>query len=647
MISFSLDYLFGIEFTATHRGDNRSMKKCLPTFTLTMMAILLLLGLASFLRFNGLNWDQGNHLHPDERFLTMVAAALRPLESFAEYFDTAGSGLNPHNVGHSFYVYGTLPLHLTRYIAGSLGMADYDHVFLVGRFLSACFDLTTLIATVLIGIRLFGPGAGIAAGALYAVLVLAIQNAHFFTVDSAATAFVTCALFFAIRAADGSTRLIPGLIMMAGCLACAASSKINMAGGLVLIPAGLLVRFMPEHPAGEVYTSAVRRILGVAVYALITLLVTFFIFRCLSPYLFVGPGFWDIFPNPQSVKNFRELSVMATPSPTFPPAIQWIDRSVLFSGYNLALWGTGLPFFLFAAAGILFICYRVRTLRHPAAIMVCWTLGWLIMTSLLLLPTLRYQLPALPGLAVAAGYLWAGKDRHHWQKWSGMLVFILSLGWALAFSAIYERPNPRLTASKWIMENTASGTVLAFESSWDDAIPLRNTGDPAGIQSFLMGPRLEIQTADSAIKGFRIANVLSRADILVITSNRQYGSLCRLPKLFPLTAAFYRALLGITADKNPVTEFAELAEKAEYNNSPIIQAVTSLNEIGFVPFAVFSSFPRLGPLIINDQGAEEAFTVYDHTQVTLFRKTTDFDQGKVAAFLRAAIPAIASESRQP
>lgn len=623
------------------------MKKRLPTFALTLVAIVLLLGLAAFLRFSGLNWDQGNHLHPDERFLTMVAAALRPLESLAEYFDTANSGLNPHNVGYSFYVYGTLPLHLTRYLAGSIGMADYDHVFLVGRFLSACFDLATLIATILIGMRLFGTGAGIAAGAFYAVLVLAIQNAHFFTVDSAAAAFLAWALFYAVRAADGSTRLIPGLFMLASCIGCAASAKINMASGLILIPASLLVRFLPKPSEREAHAGRARRILGVAVYTLATLIVTFFIFRCLSPYLFIGPGFWDILPNPQSVQNFRELSAMAKPSTTFPPGIQWIDRSILFSGYSLALWGTGLPFFLFAAAGIFLLCYRVRTLRHPAAIMVCWTLGWLIMTSLIMLPTLRYQLPALPGLAVAAGGLWAGKDSRCWQKWSGLLVFIFTLGWALAFSSIYARPHPRIAASRWIMENIASGTVLAFESSWDDAIPLRNTGDPVGIQSFLKGPRLEIQTADTVIKGFRIANVLSRADILVITSNRQYGSLGRLPRLFPLTSSFYRALLGIAADENLVTEFAKLAEKAAYRNSPIIPAASAAREIGFVPFAVFSSFPSLGPWLINDQSAEEAFTVYDHPQVTLFRKTSDFDQARVAALLRDAIPVITSESRQP
>jgi hypothetical protein len=28
------------------------------------------------LRIIGLNWDQGQHLHPDERFLTMVASTI-------------------------------------------------------------------------------------------------------------------------------------------------------------------------------------------------------------------------------------------------------------------------------------------------------------------------------------------------------------------------------------------------------------------------------------------------------------------------------------------------------------------------------------------------------------------------------------------
>src|SRR5512140_1438500 len=92
-------------------------------FDLLFIAVLLV---AAYFRTVGLNWDDGQHLHPDERFLTMVESALQPVgassdqlgppptaaaqqwrQSFASimpdctrwggYFDTFCSPLNPQN----------------------------------------------------------------------------------------------------------------------------------------------------------------------------------------------------------------------------------------------------------------------------------------------------------------------------------------------------------------------------------------------------------------------------------------------------------------------------------------------------------------------------------------------------------------------
>ena len=41
-----------------------------------LLVLILLVG--AYLRLSHLNWDQGTHIHPDERFLTMVESALQP-----------------------------------------------------------------------------------------------------------------------------------------------------------------------------------------------------------------------------------------------------------------------------------------------------------------------------------------------------------------------------------------------------------------------------------------------------------------------------------------------------------------------------------------------------------------------------------------
>jgi len=80
-----------------------------------LLALIIIFGL--FFRIYGINWDREFHLHPDERFLTMVASSISSVSNFKEYFDTNQSSLNPHNIlDHNnnsvfpFFVYGTLPL---------------------------------------------------------------------------------------------------------------------------------------------------------------------------------------------------------------------------------------------------------------------------------------------------------------------------------------------------------------------------------------------------------------------------------------------------------------------------------------------------------------------------------------------------------
>ncbi|HUS84646.1 MAG TPA: hypothetical protein VMX56_05845, partial [Anaerolineales bacterium] len=107
--------------------------------------LIAVLGLAAYLRFTGLNWDSYSHLHPDERFLTMVETSIQPPQSIGEYFNTETSPLNPHNVGHGFFVYGSFPIFLVRYLAEWTGMSGYDEVHLLGRAVSGISDLVAIL----------------------------------------------------------------------------------------------------------------------------------------------------------------------------------------------------------------------------------------------------------------------------------------------------------------------------------------------------------------------------------------------------------------------------------------------------------------------------------------------------------------------
>src|SRR3989338_9891130 len=88
--------------------------------------LILIIILAAIFRFNNLNWDANFHLHPDERFLTMVGNAMQIPSNIAEYFNPSASKFNPANINFSFFVYGVFPITLNKLIAIFSGYDNYN-----------------------------------------------------------------------------------------------------------------------------------------------------------------------------------------------------------------------------------------------------------------------------------------------------------------------------------------------------------------------------------------------------------------------------------------------------------------------------------------------------------------------------------------
>ena len=188
---------------------------------LTIAAILLILLLGSYLRFTGLNWDEYTHLHPDERFLTIVTSKLERPGSLLTYMRTSESPLNPYNKGEGFYVYGNFPMTVTFFVGQAAeaireltcditskttfcrnNLTGYDGIHIIGRFLSGFLDIISVLFTFLIGKQLYGRRAGLLAAFFMATAVMAIQQSHFYTMDNWAAALTTIAFYAAIRASQ-------------------------------------------------------------------------------------------------------------------------------------------------------------------------------------------------------------------------------------------------------------------------------------------------------------------------------------------------------------------------------------------------------------------------------------------------------------
>jgi YYY domain-containing protein len=638
----------------------------------TWIALLLILAMGASYRLTNVNWDKGTyHIHPDERFTTMVVTAVTWPESVAAYFDTGDSPLNPRNNG-MVYFYGTLPLFLTKAVAAGLDAAvqayvsarpevpmwaitwvplsGYDRVHLVGRVLSALFDLGTVLLLFFFARRLFDWRVGLAASFLLALAVLDIQGSHYFAVDTYLSFFVLLTLWAMLDVAEGKgwPAFIGLGLAMGLTLACKVSVFLLVL--VVVLAAWLRVRrqVAQGRPGGRASLAALGGLLLAAVVA-------FGIFRVAQPYAWAGPDYagWDqvpeafrpqlrllekipeplralFMPNPRWIADILEAGGQQTGAADVPWGHQWAERKPwLWPLYNTVVWGMGVPFGAAACGGIVLALFlilrrwhrarRSQTIVHgPSSIVhrpsstlllpLAWVLlifGW---QGAQYVKSLRYFLPLYPCLALFAGWLvvwtwdWARVRSKRLRVAAGALGGVVLLGtflWALAFIQIYRVPVTRVQATEWMYENIPPGSTIATEH-YDDPLPFNMFGYNA-YGGMYEGIELTNYWEDTPEKLEKLLGDLDQADYIAMSSGRLSTSIPRLPMRFPFTTRYYE----------------------------LLQA----GELGFEKVAEFTSYPRLLGIEFNDDRAEEQFTVYDHPKVQVFRKTSAFDTETVRAQL--------------
>ena len=166
----------------------------------------------------------------------------------------------------------------------------------------------------------------------------------------------------------------------------------------------------------------------------------------------------------------------------------------------------------------------------------------------------------------------------------------------------------------------------ALESTWDDAIPYPTDGffaySPTG--GIYRGDlKFEMYWNDNELKLEMFETQLDQADYIFITSSRQWGTTTRVPERYLLTTFYYRNLLGCPEGED-IEWCYGVAEPGMFDGN-----------LGFELIETYDSNPTLGPIEINDQASEEAFTVYDHAKVLIFKKTDAYDPIAVRELLRS------------
>ncbi|MBL7159097.1 glycosyltransferase family 39 protein [Candidatus Microgenomates bacterium] len=598
--------------THQKKSSNKSDNKL--TINKKSRGLLFLIIIIAFVfRFYGINWDNGHHLHPDERMITMVAEGIRlPKPLTLNTLLSPNSPLNP-----KFFAYGSLPIYLLKFAGNLLSFSDpslahYQGLLYVGRFLSILFELGTIILIFKIAKKLLSSYlAMLLCCFFYALSVLAIQTSHFYVVDIPLTFFITLTLYRLLKLNHKPSLKYAAYTGIAFGLALA--TKISAILLIIPVVVTLALIFMKK-----------RNLFSTFKFLILIFTFSFLIFNLTMPYALID------FPTFKA--NTLEQSRMTKDAFVFPYTLQYVNTTPYFYQLkNMVLWGMGIPLGVVSIVGTVFVSlivlkswiqwlygYMVIWLKkreknkNPAiqpsnhlTILLSFFFPYLLITGSFAIKFMRYWLPIYPLFCIFGGLflsrviiLLKTKIRSQFVfMFLCFNVFMIFL-WPLSFISIYSHPNTRVQATEWIKENIGQGSTLSVEH-WDDRVPM------SGKYQFLEMPMYE---PDQSEQKWEIVNSnLEKTDYLIIASNRLYVPLMKLTdceklpshRCYPKTAEYYQKLFD--------------------------------GSLGFEKIAEFSSYPKLPfcyvatwlPCYVADDSADESFTVYDHPKVIIFKKTSN------------------------
>ncbi len=599
----------------------------------TSLTLAVLLPAAFALRVYGLDWDRGLLFHPDERQILMVVESLYlPKDPLALL--SAESPLNPR-----FFAYGSFPIYLLRLVSSVLGLqsrewATMARSYLIGRVLSALFDTCSVYATYLLARKTFGRRVAILAAVLVSFTVLHLQLAHFYTVDTILTTLVLLAVSKAVDVARGG-QLRDGA-MLGLLFGVALATKVSVLPLAAVVVLAWLSYAWPADPgAGRSLGNlkqAWYQVRGSVLQSFGLALVSFLL---LEPYALID---WYRFG--QAV---GQEAAMSQGWFDFPYTRQYIGTvPYVYQARQILLFAMGVPLGLLGLGGLLWLV--IRLWRKPArevAVVVSWPLLYAALQGIAHAKFIRYTLPVLPFFCVAGAVMWMaawdataapGRTKGLRRFARPALVAVLSvvlvttLFYALAFVNIYRHPHPWIQASSWLCQRLPKGSTIMVEY-WDDPLPVRSDGRSSSCRQDLAFVQLDLYAPDTEAKLDRLLDAIETSDYIVLSSQRLYAAITRLPQRYPLTSCYYQQLfaerLGFQLVAAPAV-YPELGGIVLVDNP---SAGLSLAK----PRLLEESRPT--GLVIDLGQADESFTVYDHPQPLVFAKVRQIPRRELRGLL--------------
>lgn len=543
-----------------------ALKKHLPKIILISSIIL-----GGFLRFYKLDWGEGYYFHPDESNIANLSLYISHPSS--QDFFTKGT-----------FAYGSFIPYLVffiRYLTkiitlGNLPNDPFKFTIISLRFISALTSTSTIILVYFTIKKFWNKNIALLAAGLIAFSPGLIQSAHFGTFESVLIflylgIFYTCLLF--LQKGNYFSFFVSLLLV-----SISSSIKIN---SLILLPFPIFTLFLILLKKIEV-----KKILLIPLGIILTFLFTIF----LSPYYLTQP-FKSMFAYEQHVVT-GALDVFYTRQfiGTIPIVFQFTKILPYISNVFI------VASFIICIVIISLILIRniitIRKIHIPSPNIVLFAF-WAVMffpSAFLFTKWTRYTLLSLPFMLILLSVILNKLFKKYYAIIS-LVLLTICLFYSLMFASVYFNRDIRISSSKWIFENIKNNSFLLSETANVVDIPIYSS-EYLPVKNFKL-INFDFYNLDGNNELLiNLINDLERSDYILVPSRRLFISLGQKPDKFPLVTRYYQLLFS--------------------------------GKLGFEKIKEFDSFPKLGRLTINDESAEETWSVFDHPVIRIYKKTVSY-----------------------
>ena len=515
------------------------------------------------------------HFHPDETAL--IQAALDPIDPLAPKITS----------------YGMLPIYFLR------GVLEFNsiifgqdfknqnspdrvrYVYFTARILAVLASCLTLYLVWLLGTRWFSDLTGLFAVCIVAVAPIAIQLAHFYTVDGLFTLLILATVYALLRALeqpDWRWFILTGILIGLS----AAVRLIGLSAGFIL-----LVGHIARQRQLKAILAPSIWLAGLSAAACLLALQPFLldydlIFQDTNPY---GLGFAMEWAQGEFLTAWSLVDIH-----TIPYLHHWSH-----------LWplGVGWPLTILFVFGL---SYSLWKMDHQKGLILLWIGIYFYVIGGLQAKPIRYLLPMLPFLALLSAdfCVWFIRSLQFARVRKLAIgicaaIFMYSTTYGVAFASLYTREDSRIEAARWIDKHIPANSRIGVERGGFSMRGMINS-EQYSVRPIKMGVLFTLRGFTTCkVEFLFVQGILRDLDYIAITDVNRYQQFTAAPELVPGGAAFYRALVD--------------------------------GELGFDLVQRFRHYPSLGSIAFKDDGSEPTFVGFDHPTVMIFKKTTAYQQG--------------------